>query len=80
MSNAISSNLRAIAEQISTTAIAQGKESIQDAIQSFSFIERNKLELVIALLNENRVQDAAYAEDPLINAASHKKNLIKNFS
>ena len=65
MSNAISSNLRAIAEQISNTAIAQGKESIQHAIQSFSFIERNQLEHVIALLNENRVQDAASAEDPL---------------
>lgn len=63
MSNAISSNLRAIAEQISNTATTQGKESIQRAIQSFRFIEQKQLQLEI--LNENRVQDAAYAEDPL---------------
>ena len=59
----VSSNLKAVAQQISTNAIAQGKESIERAIQSFSFIEDKQLQLEI--LNENRVQDAAYAEDPL---------------
>jgi hypothetical protein len=65
MGNAISSNLRAIAEQISSSAITQGKESIERAIQSFSFIEQKQLEHVIALLNESRVHDAADVEDPL---------------
>ncbi|MCI0446674.1 hypothetical protein L0152_26165 [bacterium] len=65
MTKVLSSNLKAVAEQISNTAIAQGKESIERAIQSFSFIEQKQLEDVIALLNENRVHDAAYAEDPL---------------
>jgi len=65
MSNAITSNLRSIAEQISDTAVAQGKESIERAIQSFSFIEQKQLQHVIALLNENRVHETAFAEDPL---------------
>lgn len=75
----LSSNLKVVAEQISTIAIAQGKESIERAIQSFSFIEQKQLQLEI--FNENRVQDAAYAEDPLkyfteINKT--KKNLEGN--
>jgi hypothetical protein len=65
MSNAISSNLRAIAEQISNTAAAQGKESIERAIQSFSFIEQKQPEQLIALLNTSRVHDSAFAEDPV---------------
>jgi hypothetical protein len=59
----LSSNLKAVAEQISNQAISQGRESIERAIQSFSFIEQKHLQLEI--FNENRVHDAAYAEDPL---------------
>lgn len=65
MSNAISSNLRAISEQITNTAIAQGKESIERAIQSFSFVDQKQPDQLAALLNTSRVHDAGYAEDPL---------------
>jgi hypothetical protein len=81
MSNAISPNLRAIAEQISNTATTQGKESIERAIQSFSFIEQKQTEQLIALLNTSRVDDAAYAEDPLkyfTEINKRKKNLATN--
>jgi hypothetical protein len=79
MTKILSSNLKAVAEQISSQAIDQRKESIERAIQSFSFVEQKQLQLEI--LNENRVHDAAYAEDPLkyfteINKT--KKNLEGN--
>lgn len=65
MNKVLSSSLKAVAEQISNTAIAQGKESIERAIQSFSFIEQKQLQHEVAFLNEKRVHDTAYAEDPM---------------